>query len=147
MADDCKICSLESADDSVIVFRDELWAAQVAPGFEVPGWFFLRTRRHAHGITGLSAEESETFGDRAKRLIGAVARATGAEATYMLMFGENFPHFHILITARGSDVPNDRRGGDILKLRDERLDSVRARELVPLVRQLYIEDVASAPCQ
>ncbi len=147
MSDDCKICSLESADDSVIVFRDELWAAEVAPGFDVPGWFFLRTRRHAHGIAGLSAEESATFGDRAKRLIGAVTRATGAEATYMLMFGENFPHFHTLITARGSDVPEDRRGGDILKLREERLDSIGARELVPLVRQLYIEDKAVAPCQ
>ena len=47
-ADDfCLICSMEEADPAGRVFLDELWAAEVAPGFEVPGWFFLRARRHA----------------------------------------------------------------------------------------------------
>jgi hypothetical protein len=29
-------------------------AAEVAPGYEVPGWFFLRARRHAAKLTGLA---------------------------------------------------------------------------------------------
>lgn len=45
---ECLICSMEGADPASRVFLDELWAAEVAPGYEVPGWFFLRARRETH---------------------------------------------------------------------------------------------------
>ncbi|MDL4818585.1 hypothetical protein [Actinomadura opuntiae] len=137
MESQCPICDLEQADESDVVFRDELWAAEIVPGYDVPGWFFLRARRHADRITGLSEGEQETFGRRAGDLVAAVTHATGAEATYMLMFGEAYPHFHVLITARTADVPSDRRSGDILKLRAEHADPERARALVPAVRNAY----------
>ncbi|MFJ9054700.1 hypothetical protein [Streptomyces sp. NPDC102409] len=141
----CLICGLDDADESAVVFRDELWAAEVAPGYEVPGWFFLRARRHAELITGLDAQELETFGRRARDMVDAVTRATGAEATYMLMFGEAFPHFHVLIAARTADVPADRRAGDILKLRAEQVDPERARALVPSVRKAYADVSTGSP--
>ena len=56
MTDGCLLCEMEQAAPSAVVFRDELWAAEVAPGYEVPGWFFLRVRRHAErrgGAAGL----------------------------------------------------------------------------------------------
>jgi diadenosine tetraphosphate (Ap4A) HIT family hydrolase len=137
MDSSCQICRLEDADESDVVFRDDHWAAEVVPGYEVPGWLFLRARRHAERITGLNETEQQTFGARASDLVAAVAEATGAEATYMLMFGENFPHFHVLITARTAEIPTDRRGGDILKLRAEQADPARARELVPAIRKAY----------
>lgn len=131
------MCEMDDADESSVVFRDELWAAEVVPGFEVPGWFILRARRHAERITGLDASELEVFGRRTRDVVAAVAQATEAEATYILAFGENHPHFHVLITARGADVPSDRRAGDILKLRAEAADVDAAKAIVPDVRAAY----------
>ena len=62
----CLLCSMEEADPAGRVFLDGLWAAEVAPGYEVPGWFFLRARRHAEKLTGLDEEETAAFGRRAQ---------------------------------------------------------------------------------
>ena len=42
--DDCLLCTMETADETSVVFRDPLWAAEVVPGYDVPGWFILRVR-------------------------------------------------------------------------------------------------------
>jgi diadenosine tetraphosphate (Ap4A) HIT family hydrolase len=136
-AGDCLICAMEDAGDDVVVARDDLWACEIVPGYEVPGWFVLRTRRHAIGLPGLTPEELATFGPRARDAIAAVTEATGAAATYLMSFGENYRHYHALIAARGDDVPPERRSGDILKLRTERADPDAAAKLVPAVREAY----------
>jgi diadenosine tetraphosphate (Ap4A) HIT family hydrolase len=127
----------DAADDVVVVARDDLWACEIVPGYEVPGWFVLRTRRHAIGLPGLTPEELAAFGPRARDAIAAVTEATGAPATYLMSFGENYRHYHALIAARGDDVPPERRSGDILKLRTERADPDAAARLVPAVRAAY----------
>lgn len=135
---DCFMCGLEeTTEESAVVFRDPLWTAQTVPGYDVPGWFVLRARRHAERITGLDDTEAVTFGRRARDLVAAVTEATGAPATYLVVFGENHPHFHALITARGADVPADRRSGDLFKLRTEAADPAAAAALVPTVREAY----------
>ncbi len=135
----CLMCAMEDADDSAVVFRDALWAAEVVPGYEVPGWFILRARRHAERITGLDPPELATFARRARDLVAAMTAVTGAPATYLLVFGENYAHFHALIAARGEDVPMDQRGGNILNLRAERADLRSALELVPAMRSAYAD--------
>lgn len=137
MEQNCLICGLEDAAETDVVVRDDLWAAEVVPGYDVPGWYFLRARRHAEKIVGLTEQEMATFGRRASDMVAAVTEATGSEATYMLMFGEAFPHFHTLIIARTADIPAEQRGGEILKLRTERADLEQARKLVPAVRAAY----------
>jgi diadenosine tetraphosphate (Ap4A) HIT family hydrolase len=134
---DCQMCTLEQAADSAVVFRDELWAAEVVPGFDVPGWYALRVRRHAERLTGLSVAELDSFGRRARDLVAAVTEVTGAPATYLLVFGEAYPHFHALVTARGEHVPAESRSGDLLKLRAQHADPVAAARLVPAVREAY----------
>ena len=133
----CLICELEHAAPAAVVFRDDLWAAEIVAGFDVPGWFFLRTRRHAERLTGLDDAELGSLGRRARDLVAAVTDVTGAPATYLFVFGENYPHFHAVITARGEHVPENRRSGDILKLRAGHTDPVAAARLVPLVRAAY----------
>lgn len=135
--DACLICEMEDADESAVVFRDELWAGEIVPGYDVPGWFVLRSRRHAERLTGLTGSELDSLGRHARDLVAAVTEVTGAPATYFLVFGENYPHFHALITPRGDDVPTDRRTGDILKLRAQHADSAAAARLVPAVRDAY----------
>jgi diadenosine tetraphosphate (Ap4A) HIT family hydrolase len=138
---ECLICSMEGADPASRVFLDELWAAEVAPGYEVPGWFFLRSRRHAEKLTGLDEAETATFGRHAHDLISALEQVTGAPAVYMLSFGENYRHFHALIAARGEQVPPELRGGAVLQLLAEGRDAPAARALAGDVRLAYEEIV------
>lgn len=141
----CLLCDMEEVDDSVVVFRDELWAAEVVPGYDVPGWFILRVRRHAERITGLGDEELATFAVRARDLVAAVAEVTGAPTTYLLVFGENYPHFHVLVASRGDNVPPDRRADRILSLRLDGADPQAAATLVPAVRRAYDERSRRSP--
>lgn len=141
---ECLMCRMDDIAESSIVFRDELWAAEVVPAFAVPGWFILRTRRHAERITGLNDDELHSLARRARDLVAAVTDATGAPATYLLVFGENYSHFHMVVTARGEDVPPHRRSGDILKLVPDHVDAVEAARLVPAVRDAYARAAATA---
>lgn len=133
----CLLCDMEQAAAGAVVFRDRLWAAEVAPGYEVPGWYFLRVRRHAELLTGLDDAELSALGRRARDLVAAVTHATGAPATYLLHFGENYRHFHALVAARGADVPVEQRGGNILRLLPGHIDLSAALALAPAVRAAY----------
>lgn len=133
----CLICEQEAADESMTIFSDDGWAAGIIPGYDVPGWFVLRVRRHAVGLEGLTSAELAAFGQRARDLTAAVRTVTGAEATYLMIFGEANPHFHALITPRTAAVPPEFRTGDILKLRLHHADLAAAKELVPAVRSGY----------
>jgi diadenosine tetraphosphate (Ap4A) HIT family hydrolase len=138
---ECMICSMEETDAASRVFIDELWAAEVAPGFEVPGWFFLRARRHAEKLTGLDDAETATFGRHAHDLLSAVEQVTGAPAVYLLSFGENYRHFHALVAARGDQVPPELRGWGLLQLLPEGRDLPAAQALAADVRLAYDEIV------
>jgi diadenosine tetraphosphate (Ap4A) HIT family hydrolase len=134
----CLICAQEDADDSMTVFcEDDGWAAGIVPGYDVPGWFVLRLRRHAESLEGLTATELAAFGRRARDLTAAVRTVTAAAATYLMVFGEANPHFHALITPRTADVPVEMRTGEILKLRLGHADLDGAKEKVPVVRAAY----------
>ncbi|MEU6843345.1 hypothetical protein ABZ930_15885 [Streptomyces sp. NPDC046716] len=141
----CFMCGLEQNDESAVVFRDPLWSAETVRGYDVPGWFVLRVRRHAERITGLDEAELATFARRARDLVAAVTEVTGAPATYLMVFGENHPHFHALVTARGEHVPADRRSGGILRLAGEQADPEAAARLVPAVRRAYERLAGAAP--
>ena len=138
---DCLICSMEEADLASRIFLDQLWAAEVAPGYEVPGWFFLRARRHAEKLTGLDDAETATFGRHAHDLISAIEQVTGAPAVYLLSFGEKYLHFHALIAARGEQVPPELRGGALLQLLASGRDAPAAQALAKDVRVAYEEIV------
>jgi diadenosine tetraphosphate (Ap4A) HIT family hydrolase len=138
---ECLICSMEESDPASRVFLEDRWAAEVAPGFEVPGWFFLRARRHAEKLTGLDEAETATFGRHAHDLVSAVEQVTGAPAVYLLSFGENFRHFHALVAARGDQVPPELRGWSLLQLLAEGRDLPAAQALAGQVRLAYGEIV------
>ncbi len=140
----CAVCAMERVDESAVVFRDELWAAEIMPGAEVPGWIVLRARRHAERITGLDDAESDSFGRRVRDLAAALTDVTGAPTSYLLAFCENNAHFHALIIARGVHVPEDRRRGDIMKLLATHNDPAQALALVPAVRHAYRNRVSPA---
>lgn len=133
----CLICHLEQAPDEAIVFRDDDWACEVAPGFEVPGWYFLRLRRHALGWAELEQPELTAFGTMVRDLMGALEQAFDAPARYLMTFGEAYPHFHAVVTVRTEDIPPESRSGNILALRESRLDRDAAVARVPAVRAAF----------
>jgi diadenosine tetraphosphate (Ap4A) HIT family hydrolase len=114
----------------------------VIAGYDVPGWVVLRLRRHAEGFGQLSADELAQFGRRVRDVMSAVRSVTGAAATYLLIFGEANPHLHALITPRTAGIAEDRRLGDILKLRTEQNDARAARALVPAIKAAYLSSAA-----
>ncbi len=130
----CLPCELEHSDDNAVVFRDETWSCEVAPGYEVPGWYILRVRRHAEGWEGLLPAELAGFGSRCQLLSSAIKDALAASHVYFMNFGENYPHLHFLVTARHADTPPDRRGGNILTLRETHRDMARALAVLPAMR-------------
>jgi diadenosine tetraphosphate (Ap4A) HIT family hydrolase len=134
---DCLICSMQDTDPDAQIFRDDLWAAEVAPGYEVPGWFFLRTRRHTEALAGLDDDEAATLGLRARDLTRAVEQAAGAQAVYLLHFGESYRHFHALVVARAKDIPVTLRGAAILQRLSEGRDRAAAVEIAGHVRRAY----------
>jgi diadenosine tetraphosphate (Ap4A) HIT family hydrolase len=141
----CLICHLDQAPDEAVVFRDDDWACEVAPGFEVPGWYFLRLRRHALGWASLDRAELTAFGPVVQDLMGALEQAFDAPARYLMTFGEAYPHFHAVVTVRTDDIPPESRSGNILALRASRLDRDAAVARVPAVRAALagIRDTAS----
>lgn len=114
---DCLPCDLEAAEPRAVVYRDEDWSCEVADGYEVPGWFILRLRRHAEGWGGPSPEELTGLGPISQQLATAIQSVTGASNVYFMSFGENYPHFHFLVIARDADLPPESRGAAILGLR------------------------------
>ncbi len=127
----CLICRLDDAPDEAVVFRDADWACEIAPGFEVPGWYFLRLRRHALGWNELARDELTGFGPVARDLMVALEQAFDAPARYLMTFGEAYPHFHCVVTVRTDDIPPELRSGNILALRASRVDRVAALARVP----------------
>lgn len=134
---DCKICLMEESDPASRVFSDDLWAAEVPAGAEVPGWFFLRTRRHAEAITGLNDAELASFGTHAQDMVAAVERATEAPRVYMMAFGENHQHFHLMITARGEEIPAEFRSAKIMGLMKDHKDPEAANAVAQKVKAEY----------
>jgi hypothetical protein len=92
----------------------------------------------------LPGERLVSFGQRAQDLVAAVTEVTAAPATYLMIFGENYPHFHALVAARGDDVPAELRGGNILALRDGHRDLAASTALLPGVRAAYERRVRAA---
>ncbi|TVZ07458.1 hypothetical protein EAS64_05235 [Trebonia kvetii] len=128
------MCHLDRAPDDTVVFRDDDWACEIAPGFEVPGWYFLRLRRHALGWGGLEERELKSFGPLVQELMAALGLAFDAPARYLMTFGEAYPHFHAVITVRTDDIPPESRSGNILALRESLVDRDAAVARVPGVR-------------
>lgn len=131
----CIICALDEAPAEAVVLRSPDWACEVLPGFEVPGWYFLRARRHALGWTTLTDAELTGFGPVVRDLMTALEHVFAAPATYLMSFGEAYPHVHCVVTVRTDDVPPESRGGGILALRASRVDRDAALALVPAVRR------------
>lgn len=143
MTGQCVPCALEDGDPWRVVFRDALWACEVFPGFEVPGWFVLRTRRHVVNLWNLDDREAGAYGGHLRRLSQAIVETLGSPAVYSLSFGERHPHFHTLVIPRGPAVPEELRSERILQLRHSQRDPEAAEEVKTAVAETFRHSLCS----
>jgi diadenosine tetraphosphate (Ap4A) HIT family hydrolase len=92
------------------LYADNQWCVGGLNGLEIPGWVALSLRRHAVGIDSLLPGELATFGPVLAKVTAALRDVTSAEKVYFASFGENMPHFHVLLMSRSASIPPNHRG-------------------------------------
>ena len=133
-ADTCPICRWVAEPGDEAVFDDAGWRAGVLPGLEVPGWIVLALKRHATSTSELSAEEAARLGVLVVELSSAIERATAAERVYVQAWGEQARHVHVLLAARGAEVPVEHRHAAFWGHRADYVDSSAAHRAAAAVR-------------
>ncbi|MGE0215954.1 hypothetical protein [Mycolicibacterium sp.] len=122
MTGPCVPCALEEAEPTHVVFRNPLWAGEIFPGFEVPGWLVVRARRHVLHLRDLDEPEAHSYGAVLRDLSAALCETLGVTTVYTVSFGERHRHFHTLVIARGDEVPAEHRSANIFGLRETLID-------------------------
>jgi diadenosine tetraphosphate (Ap4A) HIT family hydrolase len=134
MSDSCHVCQAAGSGDSdTTILDDGTWFAGVAG--DVPGWIRLQTRRHGDWAWDLRPDEASSLGPAIEQLSAALRAVTGAETVYLIALGENSLHFHLLLMARGADVPQESRGPALLGRAPDLADPVEARRIAAEVRE------------
>ena len=136
---DCGICNLVRGVSGTTVFTDDHWVLGMLDGLEAPGWMVLAQRRHAVGAVGMDAEEAASLGPLLKRAATAIEGATGAERVYVVAYGENAPHWHMLLIGRDADHPVDQRQAAIWEHRSAYIDPARARAVAAAVGRAMLD--------
>ena len=132
---ECRVCRfVESSPAGGWIHDDEHWRASVMPGLEIPGWIIVALRRHAVGATAMTPGEASSLGPVVADLTSAIQSATGAERVYLLAYGEELPHWHVLLAARGAHVPSEHRYAAFWDHRAEYVDPARAEEAAGAIR-------------
>jgi len=132
----CGICAMVAAEpEGGWAYADESWVAGVLAGLEVPGWIVLALRRHSVEAAPLSEREAADLGVVIGRLTAALAIVTNAERVYLQAYGEREPHWHLLVTARGPEIPPEHRHVAFFTHRNEYLDVDAAHRVVDRLRR------------
>ena len=104
--DSCRFCLAEAdsaACSELGMFQNADWALDLDDR-GIPGWFLLRSRRHVEGFESLSETESGSFGPTLTLTLGAIRSSYPCGPIYLVSFGETFPHFHMLLSARPREL-------------------------------------------
>jgi hypothetical protein len=133
--DECRFCLGSQLDTPV--FEGKHFRVEYGADVPVPGWMILTLRRHVEGIWNLTAEEAASFGTTLRDLAGAIHRTTGVEKVYVSTFGERYPHFHALVSAKpleiegnvGADAYSGRNGPHLLTDYADFADAERAAQV------------------
>ena len=135
---DCGLCTAEAGvgPQGGWVLQDQNWSVGIPHGMEVPGWLTAQIRRHAVGTSALNESEQASLGPLLAKLTTAISEATGAAKVYAVTFGEAFPHWHVLLMARGSEVPEAHRGAAFMLNRAGYVDRDAALTTAGRIRAL-----------
>lgn len=111
------------------------WAAGVLRGYEAPGWFAMFPRRHVESADALSQAEAAELGGALRRVTAAIRAVTTCARVYAVSFGERLPHWHVLLMAVPTDLPDELRGAALLGGKDRLRDPATARDVAQQVAE------------
>lgn len=99
------------------IFRTRYWDVVHHMDTALPGWLVLVARRHIAAIDEMSEAEAAELGVLLRDVSLALKQVTGCPKTYVLQFAEhpNHPHVHVHIVPRLADLPEARRGPQIME--------------------------------
>ncbi len=101
---DCAICQSNAGELDApggVVFENDLWLIHhTGAPFPLAGWFLLQPQRHVQGPARFDAAEAANFGPALSHFMRTLERVTGAERSYVVAFGESFPHMHAHLIPR-----------------------------------------------
>jgi diadenosine tetraphosphate (Ap4A) HIT family hydrolase len=142
---DCVFCgSGEGRPTKEALFADEHFSLARYGVNDAPGWFLFWSNRHVESVAALNTSEQEALGRWLATVSGTVAKVLpGVERVYFVAMGEKYPHFHVLLAARGQDVPSERRGPTYLTLGPESGDAAEADEVAARVAALLAQTLKS----
>src|SRR6476646_91098 len=131
----CAICEfVETALPSMTVHKDDLWFAGVMSSIQIPGWIVLGTRRHTLDPMGMNQDEAASFGPILARLSTAIKKALGSERVYVVGYGENAQHWHVLLSSRGPEVPPEHRHAQFWNHREQYVNPPAAEAAAARIR-------------
>lgn len=107
---DCLLCDPAAADAAfhrVRLWEDDLWRLSAVLRGPLPGFAHLEPRRHIPYVTDLDGPEAASFGRVLARVTEALRAAAEADNTYVYVFGDRVPHFHVNLAPH--------RAGDALR--------------------------------
>lgn len=111
---ECTVCSfMASPPEGGWYAETDLWRVGPHPSAKTPGWICAFLKRHAEGLTEMNAEELASMGPVLGEAAAALTEVTSPERVYMMLFGENAPHVHIVLMPRGKDVPPEHRSSSL----------------------------------
>jgi diadenosine tetraphosphate (Ap4A) HIT family hydrolase len=96
--DGCLLCRPEAADahfGRARLWEDDLWRLSAVLHGPIPGFAHLEPHRHIPFIADLDGSEAATLGPVLARVAAVLRDAAGAEKTYLYVFGDHTPHFHV----------------------------------------------------
>jgi diadenosine tetraphosphate (Ap4A) HIT family hydrolase len=124
-----------AATPEQVIYDDDAWTAQIAPGADVPGWVLVRAKRHVEGLWDLSDDEAASLGPLHRKLAGAIRGECAAERVYVMSMGEHAAHFHTMLFARAADVPVEWRSAALLEHRVDLADHDEAMRVAARLRE------------
>lgn len=130
---DCLMCDTrEKLTDDKIVYRDATWTA--ASAIPVPGWILLFLNEHKEGAWELTEAEGEQLGRLTVMLTRSLRQVCQPERVYVMSAGETALHFHVMVMARGAQVPEEWRGGALINHSADLADAEEAEWVLKSVR-------------
>lgn len=141
----CAICAMVADEpEDGWAYEDESWVAGMLAGLEIPGWIVLALRRHATETAPLSEDEAAALGTAIRRVSAAVEDVTGAERVYLQVYGEIERHWHLLISARGPEIPPEHRHVQFFVHRERYVDPDEAQRVFEALRDTLAREQAGS---
>jgi diadenosine tetraphosphate (Ap4A) HIT family hydrolase len=107
---ECEVCRfVEGTPPGGWYLEDAHWRVGPHMAAQVPGWVVVYLRRHAPGLADMAGDELESMGPTLAATAAAIEKEAAAERVYMVSFGENHRHVHVVLFPRGAGVPLEHR--------------------------------------